>query len=171
MNRPSFDPAAIASLPRWGFGDPGPLRDELTGLALAGTKTTTASLEVEFELEGETVPEPGGWQVLVDSEERPIAVVETVSYRVARLADVDDQHAIDEGEGYANAAEFRATHEPYWRSYLDTLREQLGDPTFAIDDDTLIGLERFRIVATIDPASGALGPGPAYPAHSGTEAG
>ena len=41
---------------RWGFADPGPLRDELTALALAGTKTTTASLLLKFEMEGEALP-------------------------------------------------------------------------------------------------------------------
>jgi len=32
----------LAGLPRWGFAFPGELRDELTALALAGAKTTTA---------------------------------------------------------------------------------------------------------------------------------
>ena len=85
---------------RWGFADPGPLRDELTALALAGTKTTTASLYLEFEIDGETIPEAGQRDLLVDSADRPVAIVETVSVRVVRLADVDDRHAIDEGEGY-----------------------------------------------------------------------
>ena len=131
---------------RWGFGDPGPLRDELTALAMAGTKTTTASLLVDFEMEGEALPVPGQRDLLIDSDERPIAIVENVSCRVVRLGDVDDQHAIDEGEGYADAAAFRVTHEAYWNGYLDAYREHLGDPTWIIDDDTLVVLERFRIV-------------------------
>ena len=72
--------------------------------------------------------------------------METLSCRVVRLADVDDQHAIDEGEGYANAAEFRVDHESYWNSYLDTVRKLLGDPSFVLTDDTPVVLERFRIV-------------------------
>ena len=131
---------------RWGFGDPGPMRDELTALALAGTKTTTASLLVDFEMEGAALPIAGTRELLIDSEERPVAIVEILSCRVVRLADVDDQHAIDEGEGYANAAEFRVEHESYWNSYLDTVREYLGDPSFVLTDDTMVVLERFRIV-------------------------
>src|SRR5688572_24335311 len=122
---------------RWGFADPGPLRAELTALALAGTKTTTASLLVDFEIEGAALPVPGQRDLLVDSDDRPVAVVETLSCRVVRLADVDDEHAIDEGEGYANAAEFRVEHESYWNSYLDTIREHLGDPSFVLTDDTI----------------------------------
>ena len=131
---------------RWGFADPGPLREELTALALAGTKTTTASLLVDFEIEGAALPVPGQRDLLVDSDDRPVAVVETLSCRVVRLADVDDEHAIDEGEGYRNAGEFRVEHESYWNSYLDTIREHLGDPSFALTDDTMVVLERFRIV-------------------------
>jgi uncharacterized protein YhfF len=139
-----------SELGRWGFADPGSLREKLTSLALAGTKTTTASLRVEFELDGEALPAPGERSVLVDSEDRPVAVVETVSCRVVRLADVDDQHAIDEGEGYANAAEFRADHEAYWNGYLDSIRARLGDPTFVLTDDTPVVLERFVIVERLD---------------------
>lgn len=143
--------ADLASLPSWGFADPGPLRDELTAAALAGAKTTTASLLVEFEIDGEALPEAGQRDILVDSAERPVAVVETVSCRISRLADVDDRHAIDEGEGYADAAAFRIAHERYWNGYLDELRAKLGDPTFAIGDDTPIVLERFMIVERLDP--------------------
>jgi uncharacterized protein YhfF len=82
----------------------------------------------------------------VDSAERPVAVVETESVRVARLADVDDQHAIDEGEGYANAHEFRVAHERFWNGYIDDLRNRLGDPGFALGDDTVVVLQRFRVI-------------------------
>ena len=142
--------ADLASLHTWGFGDPGPLRDELTALALSGAKTTTASLLADFEMEGEELPKEGQRDVLVDSAGRPVAVVETISCRVCRLADVDDQHAIDEGEGYADATEFRVAHEGYWNSYIDLVRAHLGDPTFVLGDDTPVVLERFRIVERLD---------------------
>jgi uncharacterized protein YhfF len=138
--------ADLADLPAWGFAFPGPLRDELTALALAGTKTTTAGLLAEMEAEGEALSVPGTREVLLDSEERPVAVIETVDCRVVRLAEVDDRHAIDEGEGYANAHEFRVAHERFWNGYLHDLRTVIGDPTFVLDDDTLVVLQRFRVV-------------------------
>jgi uncharacterized protein YhfF/GNAT superfamily N-acetyltransferase len=140
----------LEALPRWGFAFPGPIRDELTVLALAGTKTATTGLLRELELDGEAVPVAGERSVLLDSAERPVAIVETTSCRVIRLADVDDAHAIDEGEGYADAAAFRATHERFWGSYLDELRARLGDRSFAITDDTLVTAERFRVVTRLD---------------------
>jgi len=131
----------------------------LTALALAGTKTTTASLYLEYEVEGETLAAPGQRDLLVDSSGRPVAIVETLSIRVVRLADVDDQHAIDEGEGYADAAAFRASHERSWieSGAVDRVRAHLGDPTWSVTDDTLVVAERFRIVQVIDVASQATG--------------
>jgi uncharacterized protein YhfF len=145
---------------RSGFAEPGPLRDELTELALAGTKTTTASLAIEYEIEGAELAEVGQRDLLVDSDDRPVAVVETVSIRVVRLADVDDRHAIDEGEGYADAAAFRVSHERYWTESgaVEAIRAHLGDPAWSITDDALVVLERFRIVERLDPEAVAGAP-------------
>jgi uncharacterized protein YhfF len=88
----------------------------------------------------------GTQEVLLDSTEGPVALIETVDCRIVRLADVDDRHAIDEGEGYADAHEFRVAHERFWNGYIGELRERLGDPEFELDDDTLVVLQRFRIV-------------------------
>ena len=143
-------PDDLAALGAWGFAFPGPLRDELTALALAGVKTTTAGLFAEMEVDGESLPQPGVREILLDSNERPVAVIQTVDCRVVRLADVDDRHAIDEGEGYANASEFRISHERFWHSYMDDLRERLG-PEFTIDDDTLVVLQRFTVQERLRP--------------------
>jgi uncharacterized protein YhfF len=144
------DRTDLSRLPAWGFAFPGPLRDELTALALAGVKTTTAGLYAELVADGEVPAEPGEREVLLDSDGRPVAVIETVACRVVRLADVDDRHAIHEGEGYANAAEFRAAHERFWNGYLDDLRARIG-PGFTIDDDTPVVLQEFRVVERLDP--------------------
>jgi uncharacterized protein YhfF len=148
--------ADLVDLNAWGFAFPGPLRDKLTALALAGTKTTTAGLFVEVELGDDAMSVPGTREVLLDSDERPVAVIETVDCHVSRLADVDDRHAIDEGEGYADTHEFRVAHERFWNGYIDELRDRLGDPNFEIDDDTLVVLQRFKVIELLDPdAKGA----------------
>ena len=52
-------------------------------------------------------------------------------------------HARDEGEGYSTVAEWRAGHERFWHS--EEMRNFLGDPLFAVNDDTMMVLERFRV--------------------------
>ena len=142
---PEVDPYVSS----WGFADPGPVRDELTTAALLGLKTATTSLVVELEADGDVIPRAGDRSILLDSFDREVAVLETTGARVLRLAEVDDQFAIDEGEGYVGMADWREAHERSWLGYLDDLRHRLGDPTFAIDDDTLVVAERFRVVAVL----------------------
>lgn len=142
-------------LPRWGFASPGPLRDRLTRLALAGVKTATTGLLPVYEVDGASVPRAGERQVIVDSTETPVAVVETTSAAVMRLADVDDAHAIDEGEGFADAAELRVAHERHWAGMVGELRSALGDSSFAITDDTPVVAERFRVAEVLGPSPDA----------------
>ena len=150
---------------RWGFGSPGPLRDKLTSLAIGGGKVVTSSLLADYEIEGHPVEQPGDIAILLDSEERPLALIENVLAKVIRLADMTDEDAIDEGEGYADAAEFRVSHEDHWNGYLDEVRDGLGDPGFTITDDTTIVAQRFRIAGLLDPDGRPFDPPvrPAYP--------
>ncbi len=131
-------------LPPYLLGFPGPLRDRLVAAVLSGAKTSTTGLLPEYEAEGEPLPEAGQRAVLVDSDERPVAVVEVTGVRVVRLADVDLRHALDEGEGYGSVAEWRAAHERFWHSA--PVREAVGDPAYTVDDDTQVVAERFRVV-------------------------
>jgi len=126
------------------FAFPGPLRDSLVAAILAGEKTSTTSLLIEYEHDDEPFPEVGQRSVVVDSDDEPVAVIETTDVRVLRLGDIDLAHAIDEGEGYQTVAAWRAGHERFWHSA--EMRGHLGDPSFAVDDDTLAVAERFRLV-------------------------
>jgi uncharacterized protein YhfF len=137
----------LAGLPKSEFAFPGPLRDALVASILAGTKTATAGLLVEYEREDEPLPEVGARSVVVDSEERPVAVIEVTEIRVVRVADVDLQFAIDEGEGFASVGDWRAAHERFWHS--SEMRAALGEPEVTVTDDTRIVAERFRLVATL----------------------
>jgi len=129
-----------------GFGHPGSeLRRELVDLVLAGTKTATAGLLVELELDEEEMPVAGMREVMIDAEDRYVGVIETTECRVVRMAEVDDQFARDEGEGFADAADWRAAHERFWSGYLDEIRDRLGDAGFSLDDDTRIICQRFRL--------------------------
>jgi uncharacterized protein YhfF len=131
-------------LPVAEFAFPGPLRDQLVGAILDGTKTTTTGLLMEYELEGSPLPQPGQRQAVIDSAGNRVAVIELTAVRVVRLADVDLAHAVGEGEGYTSVAEWRAGHEEFWHSA--EMRADLGDPDFTVDDETLLVAEEFRLV-------------------------
>jgi uncharacterized protein YhfF len=126
------------------FAFPGPLRDQLVAAILDGSKTTTSGLVADYEHEGESLPQPGERQVVVDSAGQPVTVIEIVAVRVLRLKDVDLAHAIGEGEGYTSVAQWRAGHEIFWHS--QEMRDALDDPDFTVNDDTLVVAEEFRVV-------------------------
>ena len=94
--------------------------------------------------ENEPLPVPGLREVVVDSASRPVAVIETTAVRVMRLADVDLNHALGEGEGFSSVAEWRAGHEQFWHSA--EMRQALGDPAFKVGDDTLVVASEFRLI-------------------------
>ena len=135
-------------LPISEFAFPGALRDRLVAAVLDGSKTATTSTLAEYSLLDEPVPVAGARAVVVDSRGRPVAITETTEVRVVRAGDVDLQHAIDEGEGYTSLAQWRADHEGFWHG--TEFREAVGDPAFRVDDDTLLVLERFRVLERLD---------------------
>lgn len=148
--RPLLYPAStlgsmnLDDLPRAEFAFPGPLRDQLVAAILSGTKTSTSGLVLGYERENEPLPMAGQLLAVVDSEDRRVAAIEVTEVRVVRLADVDLQHALDEGEGDKSVAQWRAGHERFWHSA--EVRAELGDPDFTVNDDTLVLVQRFRLV-------------------------
>ncbi|SCE81092.1 Uncharacterized protein YhfF [Micromonospora purpureochromogenes] len=131
-------------LPKTEFAFPGPLRDQLVAAVLFGAKTSTTGLFQDHERDGEPLPVVGDRSVVVDSADRPVAVIELTEVRLVRLGDVDLDHARDEGEGYDSVAAWRAGHEAYWHG--PDYRDWLGDPDFTVTDDTLAVAVRFRLL-------------------------
>ena len=87
-------------------------------------------------------PQAGDRFLLLDFDDRPVAVVETTEVRVLRADEVELQFARDEGEGFETVADWREAHERFWSD-----RE--------IRDGTLIVAERFRLIERIEfPADG-----------------
>ena len=139
MNRDAVEP--ISELPRGEFAFPGPLRDGLVNAILNGTKTATASLLAEYPNDYQPHEEVEALEAVLDSHDNVVCVIRTADVQVCRLADVSDEHAIAEGEGYTDAGEWRAGHERYWRS--PEFVEYIG--ALDIDDDTEVVCQRCTV--------------------------
>ena len=123
---------------------PGPLRDRLVDAVRRGEKTATTSLLAEWEVDRAPLPEVDDRQTVIDSDDRPVAVIEVTAVDVIRLCDADLSLARDEGEGFNTVAEWRREHERFWREQVIPRfpAPLAGSPT----DDTRIVVERFRLV-------------------------
>jgi uncharacterized protein YhfF len=147
------EPKTHLGMPAWGFAFPGPLRDELTALALDGTKTATAGLAVDYVVDGGLPSRAGDHEVLLDSDGRPVAIVEITRVELSTIALVTDEFARAEGEGYADAHDWRVAHERFWSGYIDDLRAGLRDPAFELTDSTVVVCEWFRVIERLDAAA------------------
>ena len=129
-----------------GFATPGPLRERLSGLVLAGAKTATFDLFDLARFDPAGVPAPGNDWTMHDSTGRPLAVLTTVSVEVIRLADVSFAMAAVEGESFVSAASWRRAHEDYWAPFIGQIRAQTNDIAWSLTDDTLVVFETFAVV-------------------------
>jgi YihY family inner membrane protein len=135
------------TLPLAEFAFPGPLREKLVAAILSGEKTTTTGLYEEYLREGRPLEECGSRALVVDSEGRPVAVIETLEVELRRFADVGLRFAIDEGEGFESVEAWREAHARFFAS--PEMVTALGDPPVVIDDDTIVVCETFRVVEIV----------------------
>ncbi|RJQ79385.1 ASCH domain-containing protein [Pseudonocardiaceae bacterium YIM PH 21723] len=118
------------------LGTPGPLRDQLNALVLAGLKKATAGLlKQDYWDEGEELPAPGEIMVLVDSREQRLAELRTTSVEVLPMHAVTWEFAQAEGEGFRDIEHWRAVHTQFWAA-----------AGHVVDADTAIVCEHFELV-------------------------
>ncbi len=129
----------------FGYPGDGGLGDRLLAAVLAGVKTATSSLAVEY-LSGEPLPRVGERLPLVDHSGAQHGVVEITKVRMIPLAEVGDDVARDEGEGFRDAAEWRREHEAFWQPLQDLIRAESGDPEWVLRDAEPVVVQWFRLV-------------------------
>jgi uncharacterized protein YhfF len=134
----------VDGMPVAEFGFRGtPLRRKLVDAILAGEKTSTSGLLLEYELAGDPIASAGERFVVLGLDDEPVAVIETTEVRVIPMREVDLQFAVDEGEGFESVAAWREAHERFWTS--PAFVESVGRPV-RLDDETAVVAERFRLV-------------------------
>lgn len=119
----------------WAFGDDPATADKLAGEVANGTKTTTASLLWQYEVEDAPLPEQGDLAIVLDGRDQPRALIMTTEVKVTPFGQVDDEHAAGEG---TSLAEWRRIHEDMARAADDG-----GHP---FSDDMPVVLERFELL-------------------------
>ena len=108
------------------------LRRQLVDAVLRGEKTATAGLLSEYEAERERPNAAGDRCVLLGYDDEPVAVVEVTESMVVPAAEIDEQFARDEGEGFDSVEEWRIAHERFFNQ--------------PIGPDTHIVAVRFRVL-------------------------
>jgi uncharacterized protein YhfF len=132
-------------------GDRG-LGDRLLAAVLAGEKTATSSLAVEY-LSGERLPQVGQRLALVDHAGQRHGMVETTRVRIIPLHLVGNDVAKDEGEGFADASEWLQAHVAFWAEVGDLVRSEIGDPDWTLREAEPVVVHWFQLLEPGAPAA------------------
>jgi len=117
------------------LGTPGELRQELIGLVLSGPKRATAGLLSYYEIEGEALEAVGEKLVLIGDDGTRVGLVQIIEVEVVPFAEVSDDFAEAEGEGFTGHLDWAMAHRAYW--------ERIGR---RIDDSTDVVCLRFELL-------------------------
>ena len=95
------------------------LRRQLVDAVLRGEKTATAGLLEGYEAEGKQPDQVGARCTLLGYDDEPVAVIEVTESRVLPAAEIDEQFARDEGEGYDTVNAWREAHERFFERPIE----------------------------------------------------
>ena len=120
----------------WAFGVEA---DFLADLVLKGEKTATTSAYDLYAVDNDPLPQEGTFDVILDSQNQAVCIVEITKVSVQSFHQVSADHAFKEGEGDKSLAYWRQVHEEFFTEWL----EEAG---LTFTPDSKVVLEEFRKV-------------------------
>ncbi|MFH0373685.1 ASCH domain-containing protein [Streptococcus sp. A22] len=132
----TVNPQAGPEPEAWAFGA---VPDELADLVARGIKTATSSAYPLYELEGEEIPQTGGYDIILDSQGNAVCIIKTTKVYVTPFSQVSEEHAWREGEGDRSLSYWRQVHEELFTIWL----EEVG---LTFTEDMLVVCEEFELV-------------------------
>lgn len=133
------DDRAFKSYTAWPFGADAKMARELADLVLKGEKTATTSLHLLYEIEQESLPKVGAYNIITDWEGEAEAVTETIDVTVIPFKDVGAKFAAKEGEGDKSLSYWRQVHIDFFAKELEGLDKKFSE-------DMLVVCEEFKVV-------------------------
>ena len=129
-----IDPEIGDEIDAWAFGASA---DELADLVLCGEKTATSSAYELYKLENEPLPQAGSFDVILDSQEKAVCIVEITKVSVLPFNEVSADHAFKEGD--KSLAYWQQVHQAFFT-------ECLAESGLEFSQEMGVVLEEFRKV-------------------------
>ncbi|MFL0581838.1 ASCH domain-containing protein [Solibacillus silvestris] len=111
--------------------------DWLAGLVEEGTKTATCSSFPLYEREGESLPEIGDYQIVLNSQDEPVAIIQSYSVEIYPFNEVPVGFALAEGEG---------TYEEWKEAHVAFFNRELSAQGLEFTEEMLTVCDRFKKV-------------------------
>ncbi|WP_207871761.1 hypothetical protein DOK78_000158 [Enterococcus sp. DIV2402] len=100
----------------WMFGDGSEkMGNELGQLVVQGLKTGTCSAKCIHELEEENIPAVGGYEIVLDGQNNPLAIIQYTKIEIVPMNEVSQEFAVSEGEGDLSYEYWYQEHEKFFR--------------------------------------------------------
>ena len=109
------------------FGHTRVLADGLAELVRSGIKRAHASLERDFQGEGETLPRPADHLVVLDGQGRPQAIVRNTHVERRYFDEIDDAFAFEAGEGDLSLRWWLTAHRQDFAERAEAEGFQVGE--------------------------------------------
>ena len=131
-----INPSIGDEIDAWAFGVEA---DLLADLVLKGEKTATASAYDLYAVDNDPLPQEGTFDVVLDSQDQAVCIVEVTKVSVQPFHQVSEDHAYKEGEGDKSLAYWRQVHE-------EVFTEWMSEAGLTFTPDSKVVLEEFRKV-------------------------
>ena len=132
----TINPAIGDKIDAWAFGvEP----DQLADLVLKGEKTATTSAYDLYAVDGEPLPRSGSFDVVLDSQDQAVCIIEITKVTVVPFKQVSAEHAFKEGEGDKSLTYWRQVHEEFFTEWM-------AEAGLSFSEETGVVLEEFRKV-------------------------
>lgn len=129
----SIKPQSVSA---WQFGsDP----DTLAKLVVDGIKTATCSGYIFYELENEPLPTTDDYDIILNSNDEPVAITKTMEVTITPMNEVSEEFAIAEGEG-------DRTYQYWWDEHEKFFKNELMAIGHDFSEDMLLVCERFELI-------------------------
>lgn len=109
--------------------------DWLADLVINDKKTATTSGFVFYELEKEDLPQVGEFNIVLNGENDPVAVIQIKSVDIVPMNEVKEDFALAEGEG---------DYKFWWEAHEKFFTELLKEYDKEFSPDMLVVCERFE---------------------------
>lgn len=108
----------------WSFGVDA---DLLAELVVKGEKTATSSAYPLYEIANEDLPTVGTYDIILNSSDEAICIIQTTKVYVVPFGEVTDDHAIKEGEGDKSLDFWRDVHREFFTMCMNKVGKQFNE--------------------------------------------
>ena len=113
--------------------------DMLAQLVIEGKKTATSSAYVLYELENEQIPTIDSYSIILNSDEKPVAIIKNIDVQILPMNKVPVEHMVAEGEG-------DLSYEYWWNGHKAAFTMDLEEHGMNFSEDMLVVCEKFELV-------------------------